>query len=395
MIETGPLNAVQVSCYVDPLRREPDELLAAWPTLTRVASAVAGLGVNLSVVQAASVDAEIEFGGIRFHFLRERRAPIRRGRAALWAAPLTRQVFRRALQLGPELVHFHSLAYPRHVGVLSRLLGQVPLLVQDHADALPPWWRCQLVRRGLLKVRGVAFTAREQAEPWFKARVLRPGLPVFEVLESSSDFSPGDQEEARGRTGLSGDPCLLWLGHLDSNKDPLTIIDALSRVASQLPDPQLWCCYLSAPLLMRVRARVSADPEISNRVHLLGARPHHEIEGLLRAADFLVQGSHREGSGYVVIEALACGTTPLVTDIPSFRRITGGGTVGALVTPGDADALARVLLDFSQRQRPGLRWRARAHFEATLSFEAVGRELRTAYEDLVQRASSTAGRRSE
>jgi glycosyltransferase involved in cell wall biosynthesis len=100
---------------------------------------------------------------------------------------------------------------------------------------------------------------------------------------------------------------------------------------------------------------------------------------MLRAADFLVLGSHSEGSGYAVIEALACGTTPLVTDIPSLRRITGDGAVGALSPPGDADAMARALVEWSRKPRAELRHAAREHFERALSVSAIGQQLRAAY----------------
>jgi glycosyltransferase involved in cell wall biosynthesis len=346
-------------------------------------------------VQAASTDDQFELNGVVLHFVRERK-PVRvLGRSALWAAPLTRRVFRRVQALKPDVVHFHGFSYPRHIRALSRLLTAVPLLVQDHADGLPPPWRRALSRRGLSGIAGAAFTARNQAEPWRRAGLLPTDLSIFEVLESSSTFTPGDRQEARARTGLRGDPCLLWLGHLDRNKDPLTILEAVGRVVGRLPDPQLWCCYLSAPLLSPVRERVSSDPALSGRVHLLGARPHQEIESLLRAADFLVQGSHREGSGYAVIEALACGTTPLVTDIPSFRRLTGEGAVGALVPPGDAGAMADALVKLSRHERSQLRLRARTHFETTLSFDVVGRELRAAYDGVVERKGATTGIGSE
>ena len=59
----------------------------------------------------------------------------------------------------------------------------------------------------------------------------------------------------------------------------------------------------------------------------------------MRAADVFVLGSHREGSGYSLIEALACGLPPVVTDIPSFRSLTAAGAVGALWPCGDARAL--------------------------------------------------------
>src|SRR5690606_32676086 len=162
-----------------------------------------------------------------------------------------------------------------------------------------------------------------------------------------------------------------------------------------LPGLQLWCCYTDAALLDAVRARLAAEPALAARVHLLGRLSHEQVQDVLRAADFLVLGSHAEGSGYAVIEALACGATPLVTDIPSFRRITAGGAYGALSPPGDAAAMARALVDRAALDRDALRRAARAHFERALSFDAVGEELRAAYRALAAgrlRAHAAGGR---
>ncbi len=106
------------------------------------------------------------------------------------------------------------------------------------------------------------------------------------------------------------------------------------------------------------------------------------MQDLCRAADFFVLGSRGESCGYAVIEALACGTPPLVTDIPSFRRLTGEGAVGALAPPGDAAAMARALVEWSGRRRDALRRAARRHFERALSFEVVDKQLRGVYETL-------------
>ena len=210
------------------------------------------------------------------------------------------------------------------------------------------------------------------------------GLPVFEVLESTSRFTPGDAALARARTGLAGDPCFLWVGRLDDNKDPFTVLEAFSRAAAVLPGARLWMAYGEAPLRRRVERRIREDAVLSPRVRLLGTLPHEQVEWALRAADFLVLGSHREGSGYAVIEALACGTTPLVTEIPSFRRITGEGAHGALSPPGDAGAMAAAMVDWAGRDRGALRREARRHFERSLSSGAMGGQLFHAYRSVAR-----------
>ena len=122
---------------------------------------------------------------------------------------------------------------------------------------------------------------------------------------------------------------------------------------------------------------------LRDRVRLLGTLLHAELEQYFRAADFFVQTSHREGSGYSVLEALACGTTPLVTDIAALRRIVG--EAGSLTPVGDAAALAEAMVSWSHRDRATLRRAARDRFERDLTFDAIGRDLRAAYQTLVDR----------
>jgi glycosyltransferase involved in cell wall biosynthesis len=104
----------------------------------------------------------------------------------------------------------------------------------------------------------------------------------------------------------------------------------------------------------------------------------------MAAADFLVQGSHREGSGYSVLEALACGLPPLVTDIPSFRVLTGDGAAGRLWSPGQPASLAQALLQLHAEPAAQRRVAARACFEVRSSFDALGRKLFAAYSDLIR-----------
>ena len=377
------LKVVQVSPFLDPAERGAEDLLTAWPTLVHVAEAVARAGAEVTVLQPAAADDFVQSAGVRYHFVRERSPSRVRRRAGLWASPLARRLARKLADLDADVIHFQSLSFPLHLSLIGKSARGTPILVQDHGDQPPPRWRAGLHRRGLRAAAGVSFTHREQVRPFVEAGVLPEAIRIFEVLESSSWFAPGDQGQARRATGLAGDPCLLWIGHLDRNKDPLAILAALEAAAPHLADPHLWCCYGSAGLLPAVRDRIRSSDVLRDRVHLLGRVPHERVELLCRAADFLIGGSHSEGSGYAVLEAMACGTAPLVTDIPSFRRITGEGVVGALSPPGDSAAMTQALLEWSAMDRRELRRCVVGHFEERLSFDAVGRELRAAYEGVL------------
>jgi glycosyltransferase involved in cell wall biosynthesis len=263
-------------------------------------------------------------------------------------------------------------------------------MVQDHANRPPRIWQRLLWRRGLATLSGVAFCASPQAQPFVDAGLLARQTRIYEIPESTSRFMTGDRQQARDVTGLHGDPCLLWVGHLNQNKDPLTVLDGVSKAVEQLPGLQLWCCFGTAPLLDDVQGRIRSDPCLRGRVHLLGAIPHQKVERLMQAADLFLLGSHQEGSGYSLIEALACGLPPVVTDIPSFRSLTGHAKVGRLWACGDAAGLCSSLLSIMPHLGPQLRSSVRDHFEAELSFAALGRKLRSAYEDMLARKGASA-----
>ena len=373
------LRAVQLSFFCDPEERSPAQLLLAWPSLVDVAEAASRAGVAVSVVQASTHTERLDENGVRYDFLPFTKA----GAPSHPGAPLTKLL----AELRPDVLHVHGLGFVSEIAALAKLVPGVPIMVQDHASGLPRWWRRGRWRRGLSAAAAVAFCAREQALPFVTAGVLDPVTPVYEIPESTSRFTAGEREEARRATGLSGEPALLWVGHLDENKDPLTVLAGVSAAARALPELRLYCCFGTAPLLGAVRARIAGDPALRARVQLLGRVPHEHIEALMRAADLFVLGSHREGSGYSLIEALACGLPPVVTEIPSFRVLTGRGAVGRLWPCGDAAALADALEAMTRTDSAAVRAAVRSHFERELSFAAVGRKLAAMYQRILERAA--------
>jgi glycosyltransferase involved in cell wall biosynthesis len=153
----------------------------------------------------------------------------------------------------------------------------------------------------------------------------------------------------------------------------------------------LWCCFGTAPLLSEVRSRIAGDRILRGRVHLMGRVPHESVEQLMRAADVFVQGSHRESTGFALIEALACGLPPVVTDIPSFRSLTGQGAVGQLWPCGDSRGLSEALRSVAAHTDSVTRAAVRAHFERELSFTALGAKLAAVYRDTLERGHGPRG----
>ena len=121
------------------------------------------------------------------------------------------------------------------------------------------------------------FAAREHADPWRKAGFIAPAQPTYQVMEASSPLRPVARSVARDAVGMRGSPAVLWVGRLNANKDPLTVLDGFERSLARLPDAALTMIYSTDELLGAVRLRVAGAPALRARVHLVGAVPRERI----------------------------------------------------------------------------------------------------------------------
>jgi hypothetical protein len=112
----------------------------------------------------------------------------------------------------------------------------------------------------------------------------------------------------------------------------------------------------------------------SGRLHTLGYVPEKDLVALYGGAEVLAYPSHFEGFGLPVVEAMACGTPVVTTDVPALREVSGGAA--QLVPLGDpaalADAVAELIVNPDARASARARGLARA---ATFSWEASAAKL--------------------
>jgi glycosyltransferase involved in cell wall biosynthesis len=367
------MRVAQVNYAFDARLRNAAALLDRYTTLTAWNDAIAGVAADMEVVtlQQFHSPADMTRGAVRYVF----------------GDFLT--IARAAARFEPHLVHVNGLGFPLRTWLLRRPLpAATALVVQDHASGDPGDAAAakNAVRRSLMRpIDAFLFSAQEQADAWRRARLIAPAQSVHAVMEASTTIAPLSREEARSGSGVTGAPAILWVGRLNANKDPLTVLDALERAITELPSATLTMVYHEWELLSDVRDRVRTSSVLAERVRLVGAVPHDRMAAFYSAADLFVAGSHHEGSGYAVIEAMACGAIPVVTDIPSFRALTGGGSAGTLWTPGDASACARALVDVASRDLSAERQRVLDHFQRELTWEAIGKRAVAIYRDLVDR----------
>jgi glycosyltransferase involved in cell wall biosynthesis len=381
------LRIVQLNLAYAPDLTSPDAVLARYHTLTGWSRALSGAGADVCVVQRFSVDARLAMDAVRYDFVREGRA----GVPSAWA-PHPR-VVRAVCDAVPDVVHVNGLMFPGVVrGLRTSLPAQVAIVLQDHSGYVPQvgsWpmkpWVTKRWRQAFEVVDAVTFTAAALSRRWHEVG-LAPDVAILEIPEASSEFVAIDRTAAKHGTDVEGSPALLWVGRLDANKDPITVLRGIELAAARLPGVACWMIYNSAEIEDRVRDYVAGSAELRDRVRLIGAIAPDRLPAYYSAADIFVSASQHEGSGYALIEALACGLTPCVTDIPPFRALTG--SCGKRWQPRSPTACAAAIVDLGARDLIAERLLVRRHFERALSWDAIGRQTVVAYQSLVLRRTA-------
>ena len=130
-----------------PCQQTPEQVLGDFHSLTGWAEALADEGAKVEVYQGFSRDAEIERGGIPYHFVEGPFAP----RLSRWRIP--RPLQERIADSAPDVVHLQGLLYALQAGDLARRLpARCRLVLQHHAERAPGAWVSRLQRRALILV---------------------------------------------------------------------------------------------------------------------------------------------------------------------------------------------------------------------------------------------------
>jgi glycosyltransferase involved in cell wall biosynthesis len=376
------LKIVQANAVYHPAVRDAPALLDLYYTLTEWSEAMAGAGAQVSVVQRFHTPGRFERNGIPYEFVKDAQVPW----LSTGSAPA--EFINAIAAHATDVVHVNGLIFPQLVAEIRRAVGaRTAIVVQHHGGEFPirgngivGMWQRRRWRAGLAAADAVSFTAREQADPWRAAGVLGHQR-VVELIEAGTTLRGIDRTRARTAIGVTADPLLLWVGRLTTNKDPLTVLDGVEQALAALPNARLMMVFGDDTLIEAVDTRVRRSALLAERVMLAGRVSREEISNYYAAADVFISGSHAEGSGYALIEAMSFGLVPVVTDIPSFRVIAGD--CGARWAPGDASACASALTRVCTSNLAEERARVLERYTAALRWEAIASRTLAEYQELI------------
>ena len=246
---------------------------------------------------------------------------------------------------------WEQFALPRIAGdkpVLS-LVNTAPVLarhgivlVHDLAPLVGPQWFSREMRvyghvvLAAARRADTVLTVSHVMADELRARGVRAPITVIHnaVDEHVRAVEPEVGAAARERLAVRT-PYVLFVGWADPRKDVATAI-AAHRLAARTAPHRLVLTGLAhrnfAPVVV---------PDLDTVIRL-GYVSDDDLHALMTGASALLYPSRYEGFGTPPLEAWACGTPAVVSDIPVLRESTEGRAV--YVPPGDVNAWAAAIL---------------------------------------------------
>lgn len=189
-----------------------------------------------------------------------------------------------------------------------------------------------------------------------RVKVIYPGVNKNLFFPSSSQKT---FKEIRSR---KREKILLYVGRIEPVKGLMTIIETLSLLKKTKTSlyNQLKLVVIGGGKkdldlpqnkeFIRIKESLKAK-NLRGKVIFLGSKEQSELKKYYSAADVLIVPSLYESFGLVVIEALACGTPVVVSQIGEMREIVKQGKNGFSFRPNDSFSLSQCLERFFSQEK--------------------------------------------
>ena len=244
--------------------------------------------------------------------------------------------------------------------------------------------------------RIIAATPAEEAQLQFLYQVNAEKIAIIPPGVDTSHFYPIPPDEARSAIGIPPDDrMLLYVGRIE----PLKGIDTLIRAMALMRET---CAHNLCPHYLTIIGgspevlpedinsemarlqRLARELGLENVVLFLGKRGQDTLPYYYSAAEVLIMPSHYESFGLVALEAMACGTPVVASQVGGLAFLVQDGETGYVVPDGDPEALCQRLTQLVQnaelRRQMGQQAADYAHRYA---WERIAERVINLYHDLL------------
>ncbi|EQB03394.1 glycosyltransferase [Sphingobium baderi] len=223
---------------------------------------------------------------------------------------------------------------------LSRALG-IPYSVKARGADIHYWGARRgtrsMVRRAADGAAGLLAVSGAMKRSMAKMGIDDDKIRVHYTGVDLDRFEIADRPAAKAALGFEG-PVVLCVGALIPRKGQ----DLLVRALPLLPDVTL--LMAGQGQYRRTLEKLAEELGVDRRIGFLGSVPHDRLPRVYAAADVMALVSSSEGLANAWVEALACGTPIVVSDVGGARELVDRREAGRIVER-EPEAIAAAISD--------------------------------------------------
>ena len=209
----------------------------------------------------------------------------------------------------------------------------------------------------------------------------------------TSHFYPIPPDEAKMAIGIKPDVrMILFVGRIEPLKGLDTLIRAMSCLKLNHSDHPVHLAIIggepdASPQLMSVEMarlqKLCDELALDQTVVFLGKRGQDTLQYYYSAAEVLVMPSHYESFGMVALEAMACGTPVIASEVGGLGFLVQNGETGYTIPNGDPDVLcdklSMILNNSGLRETMG---RRAAEYAQSYTWDKIAAQVINVYQAL-------------
>jgi len=305
-----------------------------------------------------------------------------------------------------DLIHSHYWMSGLAADSLSDTWNKVPIVHMFHTlgEMKNRVARSEEEREGEYRLNGerqvlkrankiIAATLAEQTQLQFLYKANKRKITIIPPGVDTGHFYPIPKDEAREVIGVpSTKKLILYVGRIEPLKGIDTLIKAVARLRIDIEQITLAIIggdpNVSSEKMSEEMARLKKmceDLGLGGMVVFLGKRAQQTLPYYYSSADVLVMPSHYESFGMVALEAMACGTPVIASQVGGLAFLIQDGETGYHVPDQEpselGEKLTLLLENPAQHETMGLR---AAEYAKNYAWANIAPQILKVYRELVR-----------
>ncbi|MFQ3245877.1 MAG: glycosyltransferase involved in cell wall biosynthesis [Arenicella sp.] len=339
-----------------------------------------------------SLNSLIDHSGVPVRFFERASPPIAAIREFSYSLSFTRWLSRHISDY--DVVHVHAifsycssyamyLARKKGIPYVVRPIGQLQNWSLQQARTKKKLYLQVLEKANIESASAVHFTAdAEQREANLKFSLLGHVIPLGIDIPAPATLSKQQLFDHLAIAENSSAITVLYLSRLHQKKGLELLMQALSNIKDS--DYSLFIAGDGDDAYKSKLGALSHLLKIADKCIFLGHVDGHIKTALFSHSDLYALTSYSENFGISVLESMAAGLTPIITDGVALSNIVGENQLGYICT-ADVDAIEATLRSaFANRKElTTMGEKARGYTQANYSWSSIAKQLESLYLSII------------